>query len=304
MLTSDQSEPTGGKLLPGEPWVPPYGLHYFHGEKVSVSFGWLESGIWGEQWCRRVRLVFTFDHALGLLESSWASPFDSPSLHLGPHQLCIIAANRSVTLHWVHKAPVVVLYVEPNAIDDVEFLVWDFMGEDFRMLARRNPALAHLAQMFLTLCHQSDRPEPEFVEGIGMALAFQTIAQFRSRGGSTPPVRSGLPLDMVDRITSYIDAHLSETITAGDLARVAGLSPDHFARRFKISTKMSPKQYMLWRRMDKVRELLRTRNLNVTEAGREVGFHDPSHLSRRFRGVFGFPPKTVMKAAPTGSADN
>lgn len=304
MLTNDQSEPTGWDFVPGDPSDSPYGLPYVHGERVSVSFGRLEPGIWEEYSCRRVRLVFTFDDAFGRVDPLWNGCYTGPSWHMDPHQFCFIPPELETNLDWAHSAELVILYVESTAFGKGELLPWNLMPKDSRVLARRDHHFAHLIRMFFDLCHQSDRPDPEFVEGIGTALAFRIIAQFRSLRETAPSVRSGLPPDIVNRVRSYIDAHLSEAITLGDLAQVAGLSPDHFARRFKSSTGKSPMRLVLWRRMEKVRELLHTRNFNVTEAGREVGFYDPGHLSRRFRGIFGYPPKAVMKAALTAPGNN
>ncbi len=304
MLTNHQSEPNCWDSVPGKPCGQPYGLPYFHGEKISVSFGRLEPGMWDEYSSRRVRIVFTFDHVFGLIEPRWDGTYCGPSWYMKPHQFCIIPPGLETNLDWVQRAELVILYVEPTAFGECELLPWNLISGDFRVFARRDPYLAHLAQIFFILCRQSDLPEPDFVGGIGMALASRTIAQYFSPDESRTKVRSGLPLDTVTQVTTYIDAHLSDAILASDLARRVGLSPDHFARRFKITAKMSPKQFMLRRRMEKVRELLGTGKYNVTQAGREVGFHDPSHLNRCFRNVFGRSPMAVLKGALQAPGDN
>ena len=304
MLTNDQSEPTGWDSLPPEPSDPPFGLPFFHGEKVSVSFGRPEPGRWGMPHSDRVRLVFSLNQSWGLIETNWGGVEIGPSWLLEPHRLCMISPELEVTVHSMRKTELVVLYLESTAFGKCGQLPWDFSGRDLRLLARRDPSLARLAQIFLTLCRQPARPEPEFVEGIGTALASQAMAHYFSPEESSPKVRSGLPLDTIDQITNYVDAHPSEAILASDLARQVGLSPDHFARRFKTTTGTSPKQFVLGRRMEKVEELLRTGKYNVTEAGREVGFHDPSHLNRCFRKRFGYPPIEVRKGALASTGRN
>jgi AraC family transcriptional regulator len=149
--------------------------------------------------------------------------------------------------------------------------------------------------MFLALCRQSHPPEPQFVEGLGIELACRTLRACHSSDEGAPPPRAGLPVDLVSQLTEYVDGHLSEQILVTHLAGHVGLSPDHFARRFKITTAMGPKQFVIKRRVEKVHELLRSGKFNVSEAGREVGFHDLSHLNRCFRNVFGCSPGTVLK---------
>lgn len=304
MLSRHHPEPTGWDSLPGDPWDQPYGLPFFRGEKVSVSSGRLAPSYWYEHTHDLVRLIFTFNHAQGLIETTRGDSCRIPTAFLDPHHVFIISPGLETTLHWQNRAEVVILYIEPNAFGVREDFQPSLIGRDFRPLARNDPYLAQLAQMFLGLHRLADRPEPEFVEGIGMALASRTLQQCFSRSEPGPKSRSGLPPATVDQVTSYVDDHLSDVIPVRDLARKFGLSPDHFARRLKISVKMSPKQFMLRRRMEKVRELLSSGNYNVTQAGQEVGFDDPSHLNRCFRNVYGYSPMAVLKAALLAPGDN
>ena len=297
MSKTKKSEPTGWDSLPGRPCDQPYGLPFFRGKNTSVSLGRLGPSFWYEHSYNGMLLIFTFNNARGLIETTQADRHRVPSGFLGPHQFCIIPPNIEMTFDWLSRAELVVLFCESNLFWDREAFPSDLIISDFRSLARRDPCLSHLAQIFLTLCRQSDRPEPEFVEGIGMALASRTLEQYFAPSEASPKARSGLPLATVNQVTSHIDAHLSDVIRAKDLARQVGLSPDHFARRFKISAKVGPKQFALRRRLEKVHELLTTAKYNVTEAGREVGFHDLSHLNRCFRNAFGCSPKEVLKNA-------
>jgi len=297
MPTDDQSEPADWSCPDDGFSSRPYGLPYFHGEKVSVSFGWLDSSMWGEHSSHRVRLLFTFGQTFGLIETVGVGGINGPMWILRPHQFGVILPGVVTTLDWVEPADLVVLYVEPAVVGQCEFFPFGYVGLDFLALARRDPCLAQLAKIFSTLCRQGERPEPDFVEGIGLALASRTLAQRLLPSASSPKSRSGLPLEIADQVTKHIDANLGDGVLARDLARRVGLSPDHFARRFKITVGMSPKRFMLTRRMEKVRELLGTGRYNVTEAGRAVGFHDLSHLNRCFRNVFGCSPKAVLKNA-------
>jgi AraC family transcriptional regulator len=252
-----------------------------------------------------VRLFFTFNDSSGLIENRDCNDDHPVSANfLGPNQASVVAAGVSTVFIWEHKAPVVILYVEPSAIERRDSLWFDFMSEDFPVLARRDTHFAALGQMFLALCQQWARPQPDFVVGLGLALAAQTLRQFRDFGEFSPRAQSGLPPEKVKLLTEYIDAHLNKTILARDLARLVALSPDHFSRRFKLATAQSPKQFVLRRQMERVSELLRTGEYNVTEAGQEVGFDDPSHLNRCFRKRFGCPPIAELKRALAGSGKN
>jgi len=61
----------------------------------------------------------------------------------------------------------------------------------------------------------------------------------------------------------YIQANLDQGIHIDELARAAGLSLFHFAKLFKRSTGSSPHQYVLQRRLERAKELLRKTGLSL-----------------------------------------
>jgi AraC-like DNA-binding protein len=302
MSTTKDSALFGWNSLPGDPWAQPYGLPFFPGEKVGVSFGELRPSFWYEHSCAAVRLVFSYKSARGMVEAKVGDQYRVPVGVVGPDQLCIIPSNLETTLGWARSADVVILWIESAAFDERAAWLTDIMVGDLRPLARRDPYLSQLAQIFLLLCHQVERPDPAFVEGLGLALASRTFLQLFSPITPGAKSRSGLGLEMLAKVDSYIEIHLREAISMGKLAREVGLSPDHFARRFRISTRLSPREYVLKRKAEKARELLESGKYNVSETAEEAGFHDPSHLNRSFWRFFGCSPKTVLKATlPTES---
>ena len=68
------------------------------------------------------------------------------------------------------------------------------------------------------------------------------------------------------------------------------LSPDHLIRTFRASVRMTPRQYVMSRRIDKVKELLISTNMPLAELAMATGFADQSHLSTAFRRAVGVTP--------------
>lgn len=214
-----------------------------------------------------------------------------------PNEFCIIPPNLEITLEWATAAELLILYIDMTGFAGRDLLPHDFVSKGLRPLAQRDRCLVQLAKVYLAACHEVDRPESYFFEGAGIALASRAVAQYSLPSKTGPKARSGLSIEMIDEVTKHIDAHLGDAILAKDLARRVGLSPDHFARRFKITTHMGPKHFTIKRQMENVHALLSTGKFNVTEAGRKSGFNDLSHLNRCFRKVFGCSPKAVLKKA-------
>jgi AraC family transcriptional regulator len=100
----------------------------------------------------------------------------------------------------------------------------------------------------------------------------------------------GLPRPRLGRVLEYIQANLDQGIHIDELAGAAGLSLFHFAKLFKRSTGSSPHQYVLERRLERAKELLRKTGLSLSEIALQAGFADQSHLTNVFRRFIGVTP--------------
>jgi AraC-like DNA-binding protein len=93
-------------------------------------------------------------------------------------------------------------------------------------------------------------------------------------------------------VLGYIREHLHAAVTLRDLAAVAHLSPYHFARRFKESTGLPPRRYIIARRIERAQQLPRGEDdLSLAQVAARVGFSDQGHFARHFRRLVGVTPK-------------
>jgi AraC family transcriptional regulator len=102
--------------------------------------------------------------------------------------------------------------------------------------------------------------------------------------------RGGLAGLRLKRVLDYVDAHLGGDIHLTELAQAVGLSEFHFAKLFKRSTGASPHQYILQRRLERAKELLRNPTLSLSNISLEAGFADQSHFTNVFRRFVGATP--------------
>lgn len=119
-------------------------------------------------------------------------------------------------------------------------------------------------------------------------------------GGSVPhkPV-ARLSGDELARVERHVTRNLDAPLTLDDLAAVAGKSRFHFARLFKASTGETPHRYVVRRRVERARELLRAGE-SIVEVAAAVGFASQSHLHAHVRRAFGCTPGDLV-ARPPGS---
>lgn len=98
-----------------------------------------------------------------------------------------------------------------------------------------------------------------------------------------------------EEITQYIDNHCSEALQVQDLAAHCNMSYSYFAKLFRKTYNQSCKEYIEFIRINKVLDLLRFTNLDLTYISQETGFADCSHLIRTFKKYKGTTPKQWRK---------
>lgn len=95
----------------------------------------------------------------------------------------------------------------------------------------------------------------------------------------------------VQRMQSFIDAHLNEPITLHMLAEAAGYSPWYAARAFKTLTGSSPFEYIRRLRLSAAAERLRTEEIKVIDVSFDFVFGSHEGFTRAFSKEFGVTPQ-------------
>jgi AraC family transcriptional regulator len=129
-------------------------------------------------------------------------------------------------------------------------------------------------------------------ESLGNVLAVHLIRHATANEPVAHRSRGGLPRQKLRAVIDYIEEHLDAEIALEDLAGVAHLSPYHFARMFRASTGLPPHQYVIARRIERAKGLLRGEDdLSLAQIAARVGFWDQGHFSRHFKRLVGVTPK-------------
>lgn len=94
----------------------------------------------------------------------------------------------------------------------------------------------------------------------------------------------------LDTLHAFMQQHIRDHLSLGELAQVAGLSQHHFARRYKQLTGESPIQHFLQLKMQHACFLLEVSDESVQSVAQELGYDDAYYFSRIFKRIIGIAP--------------
>lgn len=101
---------------------------------------------------------------------------------------------------------------------------------------------------------------------------------------------SALPPHVLKRVLEMIEHSFQSIISLASLAQEAGYSRGHFLKMFRASTGVTPHQYVLKRRVDHARFLLKQRELSIIDIAADCGFSSQAHLTQVFGQHIGVTP--------------
>jgi len=103
-------------------------------------------------------------------------------------------------------------------------------------------------------------------------------------------------LELLD--TRFTDSSL----TVAELAQLCGMSQVYFRKIVQNRFGMSPKEYLIQKRMEYAKQLLLSGQFAVNEVAALCGYSEPCHFSREFSARVGVPPRGF--GMQTGAMDN
>lgn len=147
----------------------------------------------------------------------------------------------------------------------------------------------HLGQALLPAFERPGEASKLFVDHVTLAAAAH-VAKTYGAMRMEMLKQGGLAAWQERLAKEMLDAHLDGEISPVELARQCGLSPSHFARAFRRSTGKPPHQWLLHRRIEKAKTLLRETAMPLSDVAAACGFADQSHFTRVFAKASGAAP--------------
>lgn len=137
------------------------------------------------------------------------------------------------------------------------------------------------------------------VDCLAMSLAARLAQAYSSVGQRVGRLRARHSLDRMrlDRVMSYIDAHVEDDLGIEELAEVACLSPFHFARMFRSSMGVPPHRYVSNLRIARAKSLLTDTDRPIVDIALASCFSSQANFSRAFRLATGQAPGAFRRGS-------
>jgi AraC-like DNA-binding protein len=109
------------------------------------------------------------------------------------------------------------------------------------------------------------------------------------------PITDPAVLERLNRARRFIDLCYDLPLNLDEISSHACFSRYHFLRLFRQAFNKTPHQYLVERRIERAKELLRANELRVTDVCFEVGFQSLGSFSSLFHKSVGHPPITFRE---------
>ena len=106
----------------------------------------------------------------------------------------------------------------------------------------------------------------------------------------------GIPPRRLGRIVEHIRNNLDGPLGVSALSKMAEMSQSHFSKLFKLSTGLTPHQFVLQERINRAKKLLLQGDARIIDIALGVGFENQAHFTTVFGNLVGMTPRQFQRS--------
>lgn len=218
---------------------------------------------------------------------------------IGPRQICLTPG--AATTQWEHSGHIEILhvYVRQSIYESVVAEMYGCDGSQAEIVPRwaiLDPLLEQVAITISDAVADGTLEDGLYVDTLAHMVAAH-LARWHSHKSNKvpgPPARV-LSGSKMRRLIEFVEENLDRDLRLEAMAREVGMSPLYLSHAFKTSIGQSPHRYILARRVERARGLLRDTDLPISDVALSCGFSSQSHLSNWFFRMVGVSPAAYRK---------
>ena len=127
--------------------------------------------------------------------------------------------------------------------------------------------------------------EPQSVQSVANTIVMHSF-------GRQPDERrcGALPKWRIRRLEEFLTANIDKRVRLDDMAAAVGLSKMHFAAQFRVATGYRPREYLLFKRIERAKAMMAASRTPLVEVAFAAGFNAQAHFSTVFKRFTGKTP--------------
>lgn len=209
-----------------------------------------------------------------------------------PGNVCITPIQHLHSVRWQCNMEVLSMTLEPALIVQAAHESIDPNRVELILQRGQNDPL--IREILLALKAELEAGCPSgrlYGEAMGTAIAVHLLKRYTAVKSNLSEYEYGLPQHKLAQVLEYMQTHLDQEIKLTNLAALVSMSQYYFCRLFKRSMGIAPYQYLLQQRIERSKQLLKRKELAITDIALLCGFKNQSHFTTFFGKSTGVTPK-------------
>ena len=229
------------------------------------------------------------EHA-GQVRSRAMTPGDLTITPVGPPVRWRQAGQSLVLLMRLSPAYIRTMAGDECAIDPDRFEIQP-------VFSARDPQIEDLGSRLLAGLELEGPDSHLYVDTLTCELTIKLLRDYTTVPASPAWAKAKLSPHKLRRAMQFIDENLRTDLTLAAIAEAVALSPGHFAHAFRNATGIAPHRYIVERRVERAKDLLRNSDRPLAEIAEMIGCASQSHFSVVFNRVTGHTPRQFRASA-------
>jgi AraC family transcriptional regulator len=210
-----------------------------------------------------------------------------------PDHFSLLSRSADSHWHWTQDVEVSHVYLSDELMCRVAS---DMLGQavaEVRLhdvLRGFDPIVGHIAAEVTREAMHQGIGGPLYAEALSVQLAVHLLRAYATCQFKAPGHACRLSDKELKRLEDYVDGHLHDKITLEDLAQALDMGVWTLNRHLRRTLNASAYAFVVERRIERVKRLLRAGELSLKEIAAAAGFADQAHMTRMFRAKLGTTP--------------
>ena len=203
---------------------------------------------------------------------------------------------------WFAKSDVIVVTLDPAKVEQ-------FAQSELGMLLDAqqfrdpplfsDPDLCAAGVILQQALKADDMSSSVMFEAMSRVFLVKLLQKYGKRREEEIELSSRFSSRHYQRVLTFVQTRLDQTITVDQLAAEVGMSPSRFARVFRETLGTTPMQYVMAYRIEQAVKMMEDQSRPLGDIALACGFSDQAHFTRSFKQVTGETPRK-FRAARTG----